>query len=187
MTQAMTETDVAEDQTTQEEGASDDLDSLLNEFAEETKTESPKVALNDVQEVVSYVQEERAAKAEQTTKADIDAAVDSIADNLDIEVPSKRIIRGLLQDIAANDKAIQQAFAQRKENPQAWKAALKRATNEMKEELSVDREATSDREALTSAVRSASTKQPEPQEEVDLGSMTDTQFMMYKAKLQRGG
>lgn len=185
MTQAMTETDVAEDQTTQEEGASDDLDSLLNEFSEATKpTEQPKVELNDVQEVVSYVQEERAAKAEQTTKADIDAAVDSIADNLDIEVPSKRIIRGLLQDIASNDKAIQQAFAQRNENPQAWKAALKRATNEMKEELSVDQEATSDREALTSAVRSASTKQPEPQEEVDLNSMSDQEFIMYKARLR---
>lgn len=186
MTQAMTETDTAVDQTVQGEGASDELDSLLNEFTQETKAE-PTVDQKDVTEAVSWIKEERTRKAEEAIKTDLESAVKSIGEDLDLDTkPSARTIRGLLRDIAEDDKAIQQAFAQRDTNPQAWAAAQKRAAKLIKEELSIDQQTTSDRNAITSAVLSASNQKPTPDEGPNLNAMSDAEFQRYKMGLRTG-
>lgn len=183
MTQAMTDTDTAVDQTVEEVGASDDLDSLLNEFTEETKVE-PTVT-NDVKEAVNWINEERTRKADEAIKTDLESAVKSIGDTLDLDSkPTARIIRGLLRDIAEDDPAIQKAFAQRESNPQAWVSAQKRAAKLIKEELSIDQETTSDRDAITSAVRSASNQKPTPDKAPNLSAMSDTEFARYKMGLR---
>jgi hypothetical protein len=186
MTQAMTETDAAVDQTVQEEGASDDLDSLLNEYTQETKPE-PTIDQKDVTEAVNWIKEERTRKVEESVKNDLESAVKNIGENLDLDVkPSSRTIRGLLRDIAEDDPAIQKAFAQRESNPQAWAAAQKRALGLIKEELSIDQQTTQDRNAITSAVLSASNQKPTPEKSPDLSAMSDAEFQRYKFGLSRG-
>lgn len=181
MTQAMTETDTAVDQTVKDEGASDDLDALLSEFTEETK---PAPKTDKVEEAVNWINEERIRKAEEDVKNDLKSAVKNIGDSLDLDVkPTERVIRGLLRDIAEDDPAIQKAFDQRHKNPQAWASAQKRAARLIKEELSIDQQATSDRNAITSAVKSASTKQPTPEKAPNLNSMSDREFLNYKMSL----
>ena len=180
MTQAMTETDVAVP-ATQDEGASDDLETLLNEFQEETK---PAPKTDKVEEAVNWINEERARKAQEEVKSDIESAVKTIGDTLDLDVkPTARVIRGLLRDIAEDDPAIQKAFDHRYANPQAWASAQKRAARLIKEELSIDQQTTSDRNAITSAVKSASTKQPTPEKAPNLSKMSDREFQQYKMGL----
>lgn len=191
MTQAVTEADATENQSVEGEGAQDDLDSLLNEFEEQTETKpsEQKIDADEIKEVVNYINEDRQTKALEAQKNDINSAVESIESSLeDLDgMPSKRVIRGLLQDIAAEDDAVRKAFAQRKENPKAWNAALKRATKEIREEFSVDKQTTSDRNALSAAVHSASSKQPEPTEQKNWGQMSDFEFQNEKTKILRGG
>lgn len=191
MTQAVTETDATVDQSVEEEGAQD-LDSLLNEFEEEVqpkKSEQSKVKAEDVNEAINYINQQRLNDAKTAEKNDIKSAVDSIKSSMEgmDNIPSDRLIRGLLQDYAAENENVRKAFANRQQNPKAWQAAIKAASKEIKEEFSVDTQTTSDREAITSAVRSASSKQPEPQEKVDYSSMSDYEFQQFKMKVLRGG
>lgn len=190
MTQAVTETDATVDQSVEDEGAQD-LDSLLNEFEEETKpkSEQPKVKAEDVNEVVNYINQQRQQQAIEAEKNDIKSAVESIKSSMEgmDNIPSDRLIRGLLQDYAAENENVRKAFANRQQNPKAWNAALKNAAKEIKEEFSVDTQTTSDRDAITSAVRSASTKQPEPEQKKDWGSMSDYEFQQEKMRMLRGG
>ncbi len=181
MTQAMTETDTAVDQTVEAQSASDDLDSLLNEFTEETKSE-PAINQSDVKEAVSWINEQRVQGEKEAENTDIASAATTIKQSLgDIDLPlTDGMLRGMLEDNARRDPKIREAFAQRRENPQAWSEALKRVSNNIKEDLSIDHKATSDREAITSAVHSASTKRPAPDEKVDLTQMNDSEFARYK-------
>jgi hypothetical protein len=187
MTQAMTETDVDAKQATEGKGASDSLDTLLDEFEQQTKPVEQQTS--KIEEVVSWVDEQRQSAIKEKEATDINSAVEAIKSGigeLDF-TPTDRMVRGMLQDIASEDTSVAKAFHQRDQNPRAWQEALKRATAAIKEDLSIDPKATSDREAITSAVHSASTKQPAPEEEVNVASMNDREFMEYKTKLMRGG
>jgi len=188
MKQAVTESDAAEDQTVEKEGAPDDLDSLLDQYAEETKpVEQPKI--DGLEEVVGWVNEQREEKASQTIETDLKDAVGSIQEELkDLDFkPSDRVVRGMLEALAIEDKSIKKAFETRRENPRAWQAALKRAASELKTDFSVDQQTTSDREAIASAVHNASNKQPEPDKGANLSGMSDYEFQKHKAELLRGG
>ena len=188
MTQAMTETDAAVDQTVEDKGASDDLDSLLDQFTEETKPVEQPIDQSDVKEVVNWVNDQRSKEVKQEETTAVNSAVETIKSSLELDfTPTDGMIKGMLQNLASEDPAVAKAFAQRHQNPQAWKSALNRATNAIKEDLNIDLKATEDRNAIASAVRSASTKQPEPAQEVNIAGMTDYEFQQHKANLLRNG
>lgn len=187
MNQAVTETKPAEDQTVEEQGAQDELDSLLEEFTEETKpTEQPN---DEISEVVNWAKQQQQKEAKQTDDNDLNSAMESIKGSLDDIgfTPTDGMIHGMMQHIASKDPKIQEAFTKRFQNPRAWDEAVKRLTHSIKEDLSIDQKATSDREALASAVRNASTKQPTQEEAPDLNSMSDTDFANFKMGLLRKG
>ena len=185
MREALTETDASVDQPVEEQGASDDLDSLLNEFTEETKSEQT-INPNDVKEAVGWINEQRQQTANEAEQTAINSATETIKEQLgDLDIPlTDGMIRGMLEDNARRDPKIRDAFAQRQKNPQAWSEALKRASKNIKEDLSIDQKATSDREAIASAVHSASTQQPTPDTPVDLNTMSDSKFARYKMGLK---
>lgn len=181
----------AENQTSEETSAPDELDQLLSEYDQETKSEQPQpeVKPEQVNEVVGWVQQQRQQQEKQEFEADVKSAVDSIRESTeDLDVPlSDKVIKGFLFAQAEEDPKIGEAFQKRKENPKAWNAALNRAKKALREEFSVDQRATQDREAVAAAVRGANQKQPEPDEGPDVSAMSDQEFAQYKMKLRRQG
>lgn len=183
MTQAVIDADATESQSAKDVDAQDDLESLLSEYETATTKSEPA---DEVKEAVSWINEQRIKSEKEAEETAIKNAVNSIKtglEDLDFE-PTDGMIRGMLQDNAHNDPSIAKAFIHRNENPKAWDIALKRALKNIKQDLSIDRKATSDREAIASAVRSASTKQPTPESPPDLNRMSDAEFQRYKMGLR---
>jgi len=181
----MSEQAVVEDSnTTSDDVVSDDnaLDNLLNEYDEGTKEETPTGEQSDISEVVSYIKEKR----EQENKVSADAAISNAVKSLkgDSTLPDA-VFRGMIYE-KSNDARFLKAFTERESNPDGWNKVIGAMSNEFKSSLpKEDGQLSADKEALASAVQSASTHQAQPQE-VDLASMSDAEFLAYKAKLRRG-
>lgn len=184
MTQAVIDANTTDNQSVEDVNAQDDLDSLLSEYDTEVKKVEPTEP--DIKEAVSWINEQRIKSEKEAEETAINNAVDTIKAGLeDLDfTPTNGMIRGMLQDNASKDPAIAKAFIHRFENPKAWDSALKRALKNIKQDLSIDTKATSDREAIASAVRSASTKQPTPEAPPDLNRMSDAEFQRYKMGLR---
>lgn len=165
----------------EESGAQDDLDALLAEYDNANKpVEEPKPQ-TDIKELVSYVQQEREEKVQAQLKEDVNGAVSTVKESLpDLPVKlSDRVVRGFLEGLASEDKRFTQAFENRHSNPKGWNSVLKSAAKELAKEFDVDPEATSSRESVVSAVKSASTKQVQESPELSAGTvknMSDAEF-----------
>lgn len=177
-------------------GAQDTLDEVLKEFdALEIPTEQPtqqKVSADDVRKVVDFVSRKEEEEVTQQTQTDIAAAVKTMQESLkDAPVKlSERLLRGALHEKAASDPRFLKAFQSRRDSPSQWEKVLQAAATEIKQDLSVDTEATETRAAVESAVHSAN-KATQPDElsrteEVrKFAGMSDAELNAFKRQ-QRG-
>lgn len=188
-------------QATENQAASgeSELDTLLQEYQESSESTSgpkssdqpkprpdPKLR-RDLQEVVSYVQEERQTKVDEALKADVEAAVEFIGEVEELKDFPVRLRSGFLHDLAANNLDFSEAFKQRKESPDAWSKALVAARDEMIEEVKnlPGNEVRSDVEAAKAAVSGSSNEAPPPPEgptPQKKMAMSDTAWENYKTE-----
>jgi len=178
-------------------GAPDELDALLKQFEtpaeQKPKTESkpePKPEPSeDLKELANYVRAKRDEESRQATRDDLAKAVTAVKTEIDdggVKLPD-RLVRGALRDMAEEDPRFLRAWAERSVNPRAWEQVLKAAAKEIRKELesSPDPQATEDKAAVRAAVRSASTRTPEPEpfDTKKLNSMSDAEFNRKKREL----
>lgn len=187
--QAVANADVESTETsTEESGAQENLDGLLNEYEVQTggeQTTEPKNENSKIDYIYNRFQAEDAEKIKTQTNEDIGKAVEIIRDE-NLNLPDKAY-RGMLLDKAEEDVRFLQAFQQRGQNPGQWNKVLKAFQKEILSDFKSlpDKEATADREAVLSAVHSASTKQPLPDAAPDLNSMSNQDFAKHKAEILR--
>ena len=140
----------------------EDLDSILAnidaDFEEGTTTQQRP------QEDKSAVLEARLAQLEgERASHDVDGAVTSILDGLESSTkPSRRIVRGLLKDLADEDPRIGRAFQNRAKDPASWKRVLSGVSRTISKEFedSIDQDVTEGRRALTAALQGKSKTTP---------------------------
>ena len=180
MSETVDNTDVAEETPATDESVAQagGLDDLLNEYeSEKPKVEQPTTE-SDNSELLEYVREQRAERTEE----EINAATKSIAEAMDVKV-GEGVIRAMLETKARGDERVVNAFLNRKSNPKGWDKVSKALAREFSEEFP-DPSATSDADAVVSAVHSASTRAPEPETAPDFSSMSDAEFFKMKAEMK---
>lgn len=177
--------------------APDELDQLLAQFdkpaAEPVKPESkvaPKVEASDLRDVVDYVRTERTRKDTESIRTDIEKARGTLKTGLEeigVKIPDK-ILEGALEAYARHDPRIANAFLKRGENPQAWDDVVQGIGKKLRKEFEMlpDAQATDDKNAVRLAVRSASTRTPEPEalDPKKLNGMSDRDFNKLKRELR---
>lgn len=199
-----TEADTESTKTSGEAGGAqtdDDLDSLLAEWDEDQKkaaeqspsgeqTETGKTGAtelpSDVREVVDYVKEQREREITERTNQDVAAAAEKLREGWD-DAPPAALLEGEIWKSAGKDQRFLAAFQQRHQQPDKWDRILKAKQRELQAMLAgtPDQEATADRQAVASAVRSAS-KAPTGSEGPsadDISKMSDKEFEQYKRSL----
>lgn len=137
----------------------------------------------DTAELVRWAREERERSIAERAERDVNEAIETLKDGWD-DPPPDRVLKGDLHRAAAEDPRFLQAFQQRHRNPEAWKRILKAQQRELRAEFESrpDREATDDRRAVESAVRSSS-RAPQPAAEPskeDWNKMSDAEFERRK-------
>lgn len=164
------------------------LDDLLKEFegGEQIQTEQKDTA-PDVATLAKELKELREAQQRREVDTEINKLSEQIRGDLPAEVFDSRFMRVWVETRAQEDPRLQTAFMQRGTNPTAWGNVVKGLSRDFQKKFSSipDRNATDDRDAVVSAVRSASTKAPERDEEIDhekARHMTDDQLEEYLKK-----
>ena len=163
----------------------DPLDALLAEFDQGTKPviTTQTVTPKDDPEIVSKVRNLEAIatnwQKEQDRKA-ISETITSIRGDVPEELFDDDMIEGWLNALAVKDTRLAVAYANREQNPRAWK----KVTADLKGKLAdkfgnlPDRAATVDHELVAQSVRGASTKvaaEPAP----ELGAMSGPQLRKH--------
>lgn len=198
-----TETNAPAEPVAADSGApAETLDQLLKEFDSAPKVESPAVT-DEVRvpddltteavyrEVVSLKREltrRERAEIEAVVSQDLETAVNTVKSDLnDLPVNvSDRIVRGMLNDLGANDARFLKAFEARHAAPDTWNRTLKAVAREIRKDIAggPDRAVSEDRAAAMAAVRGASTTAPKA-ETPKLHEMSDRDFEAYKRSLGR--
>lgn len=170
----VTEPDTATQVADEGADAQDDFAALLSEYdgvqsqrvAEPDKDEGPP----PLEQRVLELEREKLARMEQEliteTRGAIDNAVAKIKPllgALPVNFPDKWI-RGALAETAQEDPRFMAAFESRMENPDKWERIVVALGRQFQKELGdiPDRGATSDRAAVTAAVRASTTQAAEP-------------------------
>lgn len=190
-----------------EEGAQDDLDQLLAEYESSTESDNDSTssggrdtkeqpsstdAISDarVRDVVSWVDEQRQREIAERTREDVDNAAKALREGWD-DAPPETLLKGKIYERAAEDRRFLNAFQTRHRDPDKWNRILKATQKELQRELTAqpDRDATEDRNAVSSAIRSSS-KAPPPNEgpsESEIAGYSDSEFEKYRRSLLHGG
>lgn len=175
------------------EGAqADDLDALLSQIDKEyAQASAPKPAeppkpsegqsdprIDELQRTVQAIEQERVA-------SDIDAAVRTVQEHLSDGLPVKlpdRVVRGMLNDLAMQNRGVTAAFQNRHSDPGTWKRVLAASAAQLRKEFgdSVDQRLTSDRAAAQAAVRGASKASATDDGQPNFAKMTDNEFEAWK-------
>lgn len=164
----------------------DDVDALLNQFETSTKTAepakpqtqpepkaapavaAPAAPMTDpaVAEVRAYIRKQDMTKTVAAVRGDLDPAR-----------YDDRIVEAWLNVRATEDPRIANAWLSRHSNPQAFEKVVAHLGREFAKQYGnlPDRQATEDREAVTAAVRGASTKAPEGKAP-DFSRMSNTEY-----------
>lgn len=98
---------------------------------------------------------------------------------------TRRIAMGWLDQMAREEPAVLHAFRHRQPEPKKWERmwqSLRKEFGKEHKQSVVDPKATEDREAVTAAVRGASTKAPE-QKAPDYSKLTPAEFQAEKERL----
>jgi len=163
----------------EENGAQDELDTLLAQYDEGTevpeKTEKPSGEPTPDTRIDALLAREK--------KGDINSAVDTIMGDLDIQVP-KSMIKGYLYSRESEDPRIGKAFDKRFQDPAGWKRVLSGLAKEASSEFKdlPDKSLTNDRDVVEAAVRGASTTSKESKE-VNFTGMNRNQLDRYLEEL----
>lgn len=168
----------------------DDLDAALKEFdtvsppAAAPKPEQTPGTESDLkvlaEQVKGFVSEANAIRFRQ----DMDKTIADIRGDLDPDLVDNDLVEAWLDTQARKDKRLAQAWTNRNANPKQFdrvKAELGKALRAKFSKMP-DRQATEDREAVTAAVRGASTRAPESKP-LDFAKLTDAEFQREKDKL----
>lgn len=155
----------------------DDLDTLLSQFEAQTRVEpaTPQTQQTQQPQPVPVDPDRLKRVEERLFNEDLNKTVSNIRG--DLKVPD-RMAKGWLDQIARERPAIAQAFLQKESNPDNWKRIEQSLAKEFAKEVksvTFDTEVTEDRNAVTAAVRGAST--PAPAEKApDFGTMSNAEL-----------
>lgn len=193
------EADAGTQSQTEDSGALEDVDTLLNEWesnadsatessaSPDSRTEAEtkgEQSDDETKALLNELRQERDERIRQQTEEDVQKAVGTIKEGLETDVPDK-LIEGYLYREAAKDSRFLAAFQSRHKEPEKWNRLLKAMSGNVNKQLSgqVDQSMTDDRDAVASAVRSAqkAPAQGEGYSNKDLAGMSDAEFR----KLQR--
>jgi len=169
--------------------AQEDLDTLLGQFDESTSQEaSTEAETGGQQESVSReeFQALQSSITNQQYQSDMSDVTKVIKGELDVPYVDDSFVETWLNNEANKNPKLAQAWANRHVNPDAFQKVTNSLAKQFQEKFNVDAKTTSDMDAVTSAVRSASTKSPEPETQRDWSAMSDAEFAQEKAKLRRG-
>lgn len=170
--------------------ADDDLDTLLKEF-DESKPEpstpakpEPRVAANDTQDASAEVLAARDEIRMDRFQRDMTSTIKDVRGDLPADLYDDDFISSWIDTQAKKDSRLANAWVNRNANPQKFaqvKAALGRDFAKRYGKLP-DKQVTEDREAVTAAVRGASTKVPEGKAP-DYAKMTPAEFQAEKDRM----
>lgn len=163
----------------------EDLDELLKDF--EAAEETPSETTDETPDVGTLHKELKALKEAQQRReveAEINTLSQQIRGDLPADVFDDRLMRAYVESRAQEDPRLQTAFLQRGKSPTAWNNVVKGLAKEFQGKFSSlpDRQATEDRDAVESAVRSVSNKATERDSEIShekARHMTDDQLEEY--------
>jgi len=151
-----TATPVADTNNAQNTG--DDLDTLLAQYEQQTKT---PVSPPQTPQQPATVDPDRLRRVEERLfNEDVNKTVANITGGLKV---SPRFARGWLDQIAKEKPEVANAFLQKESNPQRWTQIEQSLAKEFAKEVksvTFDENVTEDRSAVAAAVRGASTKAP---------------------------
>ncbi len=160
----------------------DDVDALLNQFKTavptETPTPQPKPEPKAAPAATPLQTDPAVAEVREYLRAqDMGKAVSAVRGDLDSERFDDRIVESWLNVRAREDERIANAWLQRHSNPNGFKKVLATLGREFQKQYgsSPDKQATEDREAVTAAVRGASTRAPEGKAP-DYSGMNNAEF-----------
>lgn len=169
----------------------DDLDTLLNEFDEGTKPapaatqpERKPEAASETKEASADILAAASEIRQERFQRDMTATIKDVRGDLPSDLYDDDFMQAWIDTQAKKDPRLANAWVNRNNNAQQFarvKAALGKEFAKRYGKLP-DRQATEDREAVTAAVRGASTKAPEGKAP-DYSKMTDAEFASEKAKL----
>jgi hypothetical protein len=166
----------------------DSLDDLLKEF--ESVQEPPKEAKGeqasgDISEDVKWIRDLREQEESKRVQEAIVQTVEALKEGIDcpVELPLKWW-RGRLEEEARENPRITQAWLARESKPDVWKKVQAHLKKQMESELSVRRDMTDDRDAVTAAVRSASKAPMRESVAHDFDSMSDAEFRRLERSLR---
>ena len=160
-----------------------DLDSLLAEFTEKTAKPAPVPEPTPAAippDVAKRVELLERTVAERDFKDQLKPVLERIRGDIPSEVLADDEIQDLVDGRARRDPRLQQAWLNRASNPQAWNKIEKALNQELSKKFSKlpDANATEDRDAVTAAVRGASSKAPEGKAP-NLSRMTDSELRNF--------
>ena len=184
----------AQPQTAATGAQNDDLESLLRSFDDQTSTRpQPQpapatVAAGTANVELATLQAEVKALKESTWRAKDEADTADAVRKIkgDLEIPDYAV-QGWLIDKARNDPRISQLWNERDQRPRDVQRMIERMKVDFAKEQAkfkpVDANATADREAVTAAVKGASTTRAPAEPAPSYGKMTDSEFLAEKRKL----
>lgn len=184
-----TETPESEKQAGVESTQDETLESLLNQYDEETKEpvkpEQPKQ--DDVTAMRDELRQIRQERETERTQSDLEAAAKKIRGGVTAFNINETI--GWLEAQAKEEPKVLDAFLKRKTAPKTWEKFVDALGPEFQKKFSatVDERVTNDREIVSAAVRGASTHAPEPEEKSvsELRDMPQGEKDKYLASLAK--
>jgi hypothetical protein len=169
----------------------DDLDRLLNEFdqgkpapSEPAKPATAAPAADDQALATETVLNEAKFIRQQRFQQDMQATVKDVRGDLPSDLYDDDFVQAWIDAQATKDPRLANAWVNRSADPKKFgqvKAALGKEFAKRYGRIP-DKQATEDREAVTAAVRGASTKAPEGKAP-DYSRMTDSQLQAEKDRL----
>ena len=161
----------------------DDLDSLLSEFEQGTKPSEPVKpepkpgADNDLKALTEQVRGLMTATAQQQARQDMEKAIKAVRGEFDPNVFDDTLVEAWMDAQARTDPRLASAWQNRAANPKQFDRVLQGLGKNFQKKFSSlpDKNATEDREAVTAAVRGASTKVPEGKAPA-FGNMSNAEY-----------
>lgn len=181
--QSVVETEEVAKPTSESGSAQDEYEQLLNEYSQDVKpvqTKSDPKQDNDTQELLEWAREQRQVQARQEFDRELSGAVKAVKELVGDDGLPDRFVKGYLNALADEDSRIKQAWENRNEKPDGWKAALKKVAAEIQKDIPADRGMTESRVAMTAAVRGA---QPKAEAAPDVNKMSSSEFYKHLQEL----
>ena len=175
---------------TEESGAQDDdLDTLLSQFDQETNQTTDETSAKGEQpdETTKRLQQLEERVAEDEYRKDITNVIQEVRGGLPEEVLDDTMIEGWLDAAARKDTRLRNAWLARKQKPEDFDKVKQSLAKDFQKKFGPYFQ-DSDKEAVASAVRSASKapQQDEGPSEQQIAKMSDKEYQQYKRKLLSG-